>query len=270
MTVVSLKPAAELGWVIYGSSPEKRRQMHRWEQWLAISQKSLILNNNNSHSLQNDDEMAGNNQYFEFSAYRQLCDLFSGEGPFIIVNDTMFTNHWQWAWAKLCKRAVQKMPHGQMVVYGDVRIEGGTIPERPNIYLASWIFIIPDRHVLRQFSLLLDSVMLQRLPDPSPSYRRYIDEWIHPPVWYKGWHGQRNQEAINRKIRCVVMEHLLSKRLAEYGLRLQNLGQFRKILYALVRIVDRLVTRIIAVTGQNGRIHSGNTKPEGSDSSTIL
>ena len=239
-----MRPEAELGWVIYGSSPTKRRQMRRWEQWLA-TEKSLILNNNSDW--RKDDELAGNNKNYEFSAYRQLCDLFSSEGPFIIVNDTLFTNHWRLAWAKLCKRAVQGMYVDQMVVYGDVRIEGGVVPERPNTYLASWIFILPNRQALRQFSLLLDDVMLQPMPEPSPSYRKYLEEWINPPVWYKGWHGKRTNQTIHRKIACVMIEHSVTKKMPDFGLRLQSLGTFNVILYALIRVVDRLVTRSLAV-----------------------
>lgn len=209
-----------------------------------ISADHVFVLNNHSASVE-ADEIAGNNQFYEFSGYRELCDRFSGEGPFVILNDTLWVNRWVRGWSKLL-RSFQQKNNG---VYGDIRIENGEIPERPNTYLASWVFVLPNREVLDQFIASLDAVMHDTYPEPSKAYRQYIDRWF-APRWYAGWHGVRSKEALSRKLHCIRMEHALSKVLLEKGLTLHSVGENRPLFYAILRIADRSYTlwkRIIAL-----------------------
>lgn len=225
-----------LGVVIYGSNPKKRRCISALAA--RISAEHVLVVNNHSASVQ-AGEIAGSNQFYEFSGYRELCDRLTGEGPFIILNDTLWVNRWVGGWRSLLRSALKYTKSN--AVWGDVRIEGGEIPERPNTYLASWIFVIPNREVLNLFADSLDAVMHHRYPPPSPAYQTYLDRWF-APRWYGGWHGVRSEEALARKRHCIRMEHALSAVLAEKNLPVRPLGENRALFYALVRLADRNLT----------------------------
>jgi hypothetical protein len=227
---------SSLGVVIYGSTPTKRQRIAAMAKKLGFA--NLHVLNNHSASLQLD-EISGSNQHYEFSGYRELCRHFTGEGPFVILNDTLWVNRWVGGWRSLLRSALKHTKSN--AVWGDVRIEGGEIPERPNTYLASWVFVIPNREVLNQFADSLDDVMHDSYPPPSPAYQGYLDRWF-APRWYGGWHGVRSEEALARKRHCIRMEHALSALLSEKNLPLCSLGENRSLFYSFVRLVDRSLT----------------------------
>ncbi len=238
------KQQPALGFVIYGSNPYKRLKMKQWQQRLGIGQAVVI---NNKPGDKQEDEVAGDNSHFEFSAYQQLSRLLPGDGPFILVNDTLFKNHWEWAWARLCRIALRRLSAGENTLWGDVRIEGGHIPERPNTYLASWIFVVPNRMVLSKLEDKLAALLLQEQPPPSMAYQQYLDNWLYPKVWYKGWHGKRTEADNQRKLRSVKLEHALSRQLPAAQIQIRSLGHFLPALYKMIRLADRLITRTLAL-----------------------
>lgn len=232
---------AELGWVIYGSSSAKRVQMQAWAEKLGVSEQWIV---NNHAASRTADELAGSNTAYEFSAYLQLARTFTGPGPFLLVNDTLFRNHTQRGWAWLTKKCLQAS--SESVIWGDIRKEKGEIPERPNVFLASWIFVIPDRKQLDNFVQVLEAVVQQK-QQPSAAYEAYLQAWLQPGPWYKGWHGGHDPAAIARKRAAVQWEHGLSKGLQAAGVRLGSMGQQQRLLYVLIRWHDRLVTRWQAI-----------------------
>ena len=227
---------SSLGVVIYGSSLSKRKRISHFARQLDVQELRVL---NNHAPTQQADELLGSNRHFEFSGYRALCDQISGEGPFIILNDTLWVNRWVGGWRRLLSRVTENQ--STTLVYGDVRVEGGRIPERPNTYLASWVFVLPNRNALEQFAASLDAVMHHNYPPPSPEYARYLHRWFEPR-WFGGWHGVRTPETIARKQHCIRMEHALSAHMLTNGLSLQSLGQTQPVFYALLRLVDRLRT----------------------------
>lgn len=231
-----------LGWVLYPSTPKKRRCMARWAKRIGATKQFIV--NNHKPSLAKDEHL-GSNTAFEFSAYLQLIDSFEGNGPFVLVNDTLFKNHWHWAWASLVKKAAEKTT--KEVICGDIRIEKGDIVERPNVFLASWVFVIPNRRQLETFKQVLTTVLDKPLSTPSPAYNAYLEAWLQPRRWYKGWHGQADAKAVARKRASIQWEHALSKELTEAGVQLQSVGQYSSLLYMLTRARDRVVTRLQAL-----------------------
>lgn len=228
---------AKLGWVIYESTPAKRAKMQAWAERVGVSEQLIV---NNHAASKAADEWAGSNEAFEFSAYLQLAQAFTGEGPFVLLNDTLFRNHHGTAWAVLTQKCLQSPSDG--VIWGDIRIEKGDIPERPKVFLASWIFVIPNRKQLNVFIQVLQSVLHQK-HQPSAAYEAYLKAWLQPGPWYKGWHGGNDPQAIARKRAAVQWEHGLSRELRAAGCQLRSMGLHQPLLYAFIRLHDRLVTR---------------------------
>jgi SAM-dependent methyltransferase len=241
------KRSTALGFVVYGYDVGKDMDMARWQARLKAGQ--LLVVNNNSGDIV-PGALQGSNEHFEFSAYQQLCEHLPGEGPFVIVNDTLFKNHWKQGWSRLCRLAIRRIPADAHGIWGDIRYDGNNIPERPDPYLASWIFVIPNRTSLKDFGETLSQICNTQLPEPSPEYTAFLHNWVNPEVWYRGWHGRQPPAAIQRKIRTVRLEHALSRQLVQNGLKIHSLGEFAPLFYRFLRIVDRLQTRI-AKTGSN-------------------
>ncbi len=151
------------------------------------------------------------------------------------------------AWARLCRMALSRLSAGESTLWGDVRIERGHIPERPNTYLASWIFVVPDRLVLTKLENTLATICSHQMPPPTEGYRQYLHNWLHPKAWYKGWHGKRSEADNQRKILSVKLEHALSRQLPQAQVQIRSLGHFNPALYKLIRLTDRLITRSLAL-----------------------
>lgn len=230
-----------IGLVVYGNSAV-------WQGRIASFQKKLqpyqLLVVNNDHKNCRPQEIKGDNTSYEFSAYVQLCSLMEGDGPFIIANDTLFKTHWQWGWTKLLQKAVQKIDKNELSVWGDIRTDGDSIPERPALFLASWIFVLPNRKSLETFQQILTTLCKAKMPEPSAAYADFLAWWTSPSRRLRGWHGPRTAENLDRKIRSIRLEHALSTALHQNQLHIHSLGKFTPIAYKLLRLFDRLRTRL--------------------------
>ncbi len=233
-----------LGLLVYGDTSRFTDRIAKWADDMKPSR--LVVVNNHAGMLA-AGEMAGDNTHFEFSGYRVLCANLSGDGPFVIVNDTLFRNHWTGGWTQLLRIVMRRIDCTQDVVYGDIRRDGNSIPERPDPFLASWIFVLPNRAVLLRFDQILDQLCRTDLPEPSPAYAAFLKNWTAAGKRFRGWHGKRDPASVDRKIRAVRFEHALSEALPDAGLPIVSLGTFSPVLYRTIRVVDRLQTRISAL-----------------------
>jgi hypothetical protein len=207
------------------------------------AEKTLVVNNAPTSAA---DEWQGSNQAYEFSAYQQLCKGFTGKGPFLLVNDTLLTTHWQPGWLYFFKKARQNpafFPQG--AIAGDIRWVKSAIPEIPQPFLASWVFWLQDEVALQRFTAMLEQALTEKLPEPGAAYTAYLEAWFQPSSFFRGWHGQLSPENLARKMYCVRLEHRLCHLLAGQQ-ALLSLGDLSPRLYQCLRIIDRSRTRFTA------------------------
>lgn len=238
--------APSIGLVAYGDTTPWQQGLGRLRRQLQAHQLLLA---NNDRSGRRPHELEGDNSAFEFSAYVLLCRSLEGEGPFILLNDTLFKTHWQWGWLKLLQHTLKNIDSRQQAIWGDMRNDGDTLAERPNPFLASWVFVIPNRQSLVLFADVLDCLCKTDLPEPSPAYAEFLDWWTAPNRRWRGWHGNRSDEELLRKKRSIMLEHALSKALAQNSLPIRSLGSFAPAFYQLIRLTDRLRTRLKSIIG---------------------
>jgi hypothetical protein len=132
-------------------------------------------------------------------------------------------------------------------ILGDVRIEKVHFEEKDRKYLASWIFLIPDRVSLEVFIEVLAELISKKLNAPSSAYQQYITDWLNRKSIFSGWHGPKDQQTLLRKELTVRLEHELSKRLSLRGIALSSFGRRSPIIYQVTRGYDRVKTRWMAV-----------------------
>ena len=99
-----------------------------------------------------------------------------------------------------------------------------------------------------QFQACLErAIATSREANFSRGYLDYVAGWLQPKNRLYGWHIQSSNEAIvSRKRTCIYIEHQLNGELREAGFELISLGFSQKVLYFLLRLVDRLQTRLNA------------------------
>ena len=233
----------ELGFVLYGSTPSKRAKVSQVAKRLGGTQTYIV--NNHSDSCR-EDEIKGTNRSYEFSAYRDLLREFKGMGPFILVNDTIFRNHGAMLWMQLLQSGL-KSGVSYPEILGDIRNEKVHFEEKEQKYLASWIFLIPDRVTLEVFEEVLDELISNKLKGPSNAYRAYIKDWLNRKSMFSGWHGPKDRQTLLRKEFTVRLEHELSKRLVKRGMAISSFGRHSPIIYQLTRGYDRVKTRWMAI-----------------------
>lgn len=236
----------KLALVIYGADERQRRRMasftKRWQFEL------LLLNNRLEHEV--EGALAGDNSHFEFSAYLKACRQLQGEGPFVIANDTLFKNHYPVGWGLLLTRALARLPLHEQSVWGDIRRDGSALAERPDPFLASWIFVLPNRAALGTFEQALSEILQKPLLPPSEAYQVFLNAWTMQGGWFSGWHGEPSPSELARKQYAIRLEHALSKALSANQLPIKSLGELVPILYFSLRIIDRLRTRWLAITSR--------------------
>lgn len=231
----------EVGIVVYGASPSGLHRLRRWASDVGAGQCVIIENKAGAAT---HGVFQGDNQYSEFSAYLQLCGLFGGDGPYLIVNDTLVRTHWTHGWARLCRKVLRGKLDEHAII-GDIRNDGDHIAGKPSVYLASWIFIIPSRKALDAYRAALEQALIH--PETLPSaYNQWLDRWLNPGTLSGGWHRQAGEAEKRRKRFCIITEHRLSQLLSAHGLRLVSAGRFNPVLYFLIRLADRLKTRFSA------------------------
>ena len=228
----------EWGWVVYGKP-------QNWNQWL----NEWSNHTSNVHIINNkSDDMfgkQGSNDFFEFSAYKEVLQHFTTDGPYIIANDTWFKTHVACLWTPLIKTYL-KNPKNKL--FGDIRVESSNFNEKPNHYLSSWIFCIPDRIALDLFVSSLEEAMQHASGfEISEEYRAYVEDWIKPKSGWYGWHQHHfNKEDLKRKKQCIYMEHALNRAFIKLGLEISSLGKFNPLWYKALRVADRIQTRFVA------------------------
>lgn len=233
---------SEVGVVVFGASASRLEKLRRWAN--AIMAEEIFIIENKAGAAQ-EGVWQGDNLYSEFSAYMQLCTLFAGPGPYIIVNDTLVRTHWAYAWAKLCRDVLEgALPDN--IIIGDIRNDSDGITGKPSTYLASWIFIIPTRRALEAFRSVLEQAVVHPASLPE-AYNNWLDKWLKPSSLSGGWHRRANEAQLQRKRFCIVTEHRLSQLLPQAGLRMASAGEYNPNLYFLIRLADRLKTRLYAL-----------------------
>jgi hypothetical protein len=227
----------EIAIIKYGENYADNQTIRDWCKKLGCH-NPIIINNKTSHLLSN--EIAGDNSCYEFSAYKMALSKFKGEGPFLIVNDSLFKHHLPAAWAQMVKKANQlKVPAPS--VWGDQRKEDVSFPEKEKEFLASWIFYIPDRASLQTFQKALDEAIASVDLPLSPGYKGYIDQWLNGKKWLRGWKGPMDDETYKRKLLSIRLEHGLSKSLSSHGV-MRSFGQIT-MLYRITRWAERMLYR---------------------------
>jgi hypothetical protein len=233
----------EMVLVTYGAKEQEQQALRAFEKHWG---KCIRVVNNHLLALL-PGEIAGNNSHFEFSGYLCACALFEGEGPFVLVNDTLFKSHFAPGWRWLLQRLTNHLNAEELMVWGDIRRDGSSLVERPDPFLASWIFVLPNRASLNCFETCLRTLLEQPLPPASPAYEAFLDAWTTGGKYWSGWHGQASASAIARKKHCIRLEHALSKALPAAGLPIKSMGTAQPLGYALLRKIDRLRTRWLAL-----------------------
>lgn len=240
------KPLLEAGMLTYSSVGTFSDVWTNFTQ--GISSCAWVVNN--AIEGKNGAEIGGNNAAFEFSGYLVVAREFKGEGPFLIVNDTLFKNHQTPLWKALVERVLVTANWNEDAVWGDIRNDGNTLTERPNPFLASWIFIIPNRKVLAVFTDALETMIKAPMPTFSEPYEQFLTAWLRKrPLG--GWHGTRNEAAMERKRLAIKYEHTLSKKLLAAGIELRSMGEKSPFRYWVTRLADRVSTRLLSMRKQH-------------------
>jgi len=222
----------------YGHRKVSTKKAIAWGKKVGDS-NPLVINNLNSGIMPGETE--GDNSFYEFSAYRLACRQLVGEGPFLIVNDTLFHNHLAGAWLHMLRRIKVSGP----AVVGDIRTENTSFPEKGKFFLASWLFYLPDRNSLTMFSTSLDTAFKSASKPASTDYNQYVDHWLRGKKWMGGWHGTLSHEAYERKKLVIRLEHALSLELEKHQL-IKGIGLFCRE-YSFVRLAERLYTRLLGL-----------------------
>jgi hypothetical protein len=227
----------EIAFIKYGNEYAESQEIFDWCGKLNDT-APLIINNKLSSLM--PGELPGDNSFFEFSGYQIAVKSFKTNGPFLIINDTLFKHHLPVGWIWLINKAIQSKL-GSPTVWGDHRNEKIAFPEKEKIFLASWIFFLPDRHSLEAFGLALDTA-IKHLDQPlSDPYQKYIHQWLKEPSMLSGWKGRIDEQTYQRKFISIQLEHALSRSLSAAGL-LRSFGQITY-LYRLIRILERIQYR---------------------------
>lgn len=239
---MSTSPTAfAIVWVIYDSNEEKRRRMQLWAQRHGASIQ-IIMNNHRYAIL--PDERPGSNRAFEFSGYFEGLALLPQEfqGPVLVVNDTLLTNHWAKGWGWLLKKILER--HAQLEkgkVYGDWRPSVSGIPELQQPFFASWIFWCVDREAVELLKKQLGDLLEAGLPPMSKTYQDYIQQWLSGKSKWSGWHQKIDEQSFSRKEYCIRLEHQLSHQLSSNG-KIISVGQIFPWSYRALRWIDRART----------------------------
>jgi len=234
----------EIGVVTYGHFDGLEEGIKQLKTCFGNARISVL---NNKPKAARPSEIQGSYAHYEFSGYLEMCESFTGTGPFVIVNDTLFKTHYTVGWLRLLKRAMIQLNKDTVTVYGDIRWDGPAYAERPNPFLASWLFVLPNAHTLEVFKQSLAEILIEPSSLDSEAYQAFLQAWIFPKGKLSGWHGgAKDEHARIRKERCIRLEHRLSKVLPQHGLPLTSLGSFSPFFYMILRGMDRLNTRVKA------------------------
>jgi len=155
------------------------------------------------------------NSHYEFGGYLSGIQLVQTDGPYLIVNSTVFLTRALGIW----KRVLNASNVYKSSIYGDATPSPDPrIPEIPHPYYSSWIFLIRDRKALETFTAALERTLSHVAQEPSPGYDAYLERWLNPRNRFYGWHGPKTPRALQRKKMTIGWEHRLSAELATLGI----------------------------------------------------
>jgi|TARA_B100001063_G_scaffold184930_1_gene174635 hypothetical protein len=234
----------EIGIITYGEEFDFEKISKIFKKHFSNA-KILVINNKKDYA--KAPQIQGTNKDYEFSGYLELSNCFSSSGPYLIFNDTLFTSHFTKGWIWLICKFILVNNNCKNYIYGDLRFDGTKYEERPNPFLASWLFVIPNYETLKKFQFNLKYSLDNRLISTSKGYEEFLNQWISPKSKFSGWHGESYCELTKaRKKRSIIIEHRLSRVLKMNGIEIKSIGVNNPIFYQLLRIVDRVKTRFIA------------------------
>ncbi len=239
----------EIGWVIHDSSGTVAKQCVAWSTRCGFRDHQIYVINN-FEGAQGLGEIPGNNGACEFSGYAQALDMMQGDGPYVLVNDTLFRHHWQLSWRIMLQRLLaDTWFYGQEgKILGDLRRESREFLEKPQTYWASWILAMSDRSALQRMRTALERVNREEWSASSPAYNTHIEQWLQRAWWRGGWQGNPTPAAIQRKKISIRREHELSRiLLQEQGLPALALGHRQPLRYRITRLMDRALARYSAI-----------------------
>lgn len=156
------------------------------------------------------------NNHYEFGGYLAGAKGVQTEGPFVILNSTVFQTRSFWTW----KRILRSQNTFNAALYGDATPSPDVqITEIPNPYFASWVFLVRDKPALHDFVNALERTLSNPSPAPSSPYAAYLQHWLEPRNRFYGWHGIKTPQSRARKKQTIQWEHRLSRELATSGIQ---------------------------------------------------
>ena len=232
----------EVGYVTFLGKDQKRPPIQQWLKPLIPFQLNTINNYPNGCV---DLEIQGHNQIQDLGAYLSLCQQFKGDGPYLLINDTLFTNHISWAWKYFIKLWLKHNSNqfDANSILGDIRTPSNPPQELPSHYLASWIFVIPNKTVLTTFSNQLNHAIHNSSKNTlSASYQSYLTNFLNGDV-FRGWHKIVDESKKNQKKECYIVEHQLNRLLLEANVQLHSLQEGNSTMGLFIRTIERIYTR---------------------------
>jgi len=220
--------------VAYHWTPARQAQWQRWADRLG-AQLTLL----HTHPDRAGLPTYVGKDHFEFGAYAAAARHAAPNGPYVVVNDTLFRSHASGLWANWLLAARSSM-HASGV-FCDVYPAPKERPvEIPDPYASSWIFYAPTRSSLENFSAAVQRVLEAPTPPLSSAYTAFLDRWLNHPLPGVGYQGPRSPEDLARKRQTIVWEHSLSRELQAAG----QLHPFVGPGYRALRTLDKLLRRL--------------------------
>lgn len=220
--------------VAYHWTPARQAQWQRWADRLSAELTLL-----HTHPDRDGQPTYVGNDHFEFSGYAAAAHHARTDGPYVLVNDTLFRSHASGLWAKWL-RAARNSLHASGVhcdVYPAPRERPAEVPDP---YASSWIFYLPTRTDLKTLSAITQQIVSRPAADPSPAYAAFLDRWLNHPLPGVGYQGPRSPQDLARKRQTIMWEHALSQLLATSN----QLRAFTGTGYRALRIIDKALRRL--------------------------
>ncbi len=220
--------------VAYHWTPARQAQWQRWADALG-AQLTLL----HTHPDRADQATYVGNDHFEFGAYAAADRFAAPSGPYVVVNDTLLDRHAHRLWARWLLAASNSLRAAG--VHCDVYPAPRERPaEIPDPYASSWIFYLPNRADLANFSAAVRETLAQPAAEPSPAYQAFLDRWLNNPLPGVGYQGPRTPSDLARKRQTILWEHSLSRLLATSN----QLHTFKGIEYRALRLADKVLRRL--------------------------
>ena len=236
----------EVGFVTYRRQGQKQSPIESWLQNL-LSYKLLIVNNFPESAIA--PEIQGNNLFQDLGAYTTLCKQFTGDGPYLLINDTLFNHHFSWAWQIFIRQWLKQNAETLQsnTIWGDIRKPNNPPEFLPPIYLASWIFIIPNRTTLLNFLTQLELSLENPNPEFNLEYSTFLNKFLNGNI-LNGWHKIVNESEKAMKKKCYFVEHKLNRLLLETNTQIKPIYNSNSFFSFTIRYLERIHTRYLYIS----------------------